>query len=259
MPSRSPLWPSPSYSVHTVATPTYLLVSSCVWSMAGIGRKWERERRVRPGFFFFLRKISPELTSAANPPLFTEEDLPWANIRAHLPPLYMWHAYHSMALPSGAMSAPGIQTGEPQAAEAERAHLTAAPPGRPQEGSFYAALSSSLPLHRPKVLAPLYTECFLWVLLTTPSSEGPTFGPSPPRSPSFSAPYSYGKFYLEELIRHQGRNDCPSIQWFCWFWFKWSHWRRDTFCLSHTILSEWLLVQRFESILTSGSSSHRKT
>ena len=27
-------------------------------------------------FFFFLRKISPELTSAANPPLFAEEDCP---------------------------------------------------------------------------------------------------------------------------------------------------------------------------------------
>ena len=26
--------------------------------------------------FFFLRKISPELTSAANPPLFPEEDWP---------------------------------------------------------------------------------------------------------------------------------------------------------------------------------------
>ena len=34
-----------------------------------------------------------------------------------------------MALPSGAMSAPGIQTGEPRAAEAERAHLTAVPLG----------------------------------------------------------------------------------------------------------------------------------
>ena len=29
-----------------------------------------------PHFFFFLRKISPELTSAANPPLFAEEDWP---------------------------------------------------------------------------------------------------------------------------------------------------------------------------------------
>ena len=27
-------------------------------------------------FLFFLRKISPELTSAANPPLFAEEDWP---------------------------------------------------------------------------------------------------------------------------------------------------------------------------------------
>ena len=26
--------------------------------------------------FFFLRKIGPELTSAANPPLFAEEDWP---------------------------------------------------------------------------------------------------------------------------------------------------------------------------------------
>ena len=26
--------------------------------------------------FFFLRKISPELTSATNPPLFAEEDWP---------------------------------------------------------------------------------------------------------------------------------------------------------------------------------------
>ena len=34
-------------------------------------------------------------------------------------------------LPSGAMSTPGIQTGKPRAAEAERVHLTAAPPGRP--------------------------------------------------------------------------------------------------------------------------------
>ena len=47
-------------------------------------------------FFFFVRKISPELTSA-NPPLFAEEDWPWANIRAHLPLLYVWDAYHSIA------------------------------------------------------------------------------------------------------------------------------------------------------------------
>ena len=34
------------------------------------------------------------------------------------------------------MSTPGIRTGEPRAAKAERAHLTAAPPGWPQEACF---------------------------------------------------------------------------------------------------------------------------
>ena len=38
-----------------------------------------------------------ELTSDANPPRFTEKDWPWANICTHLPPLYTWDAYHSMA------------------------------------------------------------------------------------------------------------------------------------------------------------------
>ena len=83
--------------------------------------------------FIFLRKISPELTSFANPPLFAEEDSARANIHAHLPLLYMWDAYHSMALPSSAMSAPGIQTSEPWAAKAERVRLTTAPLGQPQE------------------------------------------------------------------------------------------------------------------------------
>ena len=46
--------------------------------------------------FFFFRKISPEVTSA-NPPFFAEEDWLWTNFRAHLPLLYMWDAYHSMA------------------------------------------------------------------------------------------------------------------------------------------------------------------
>ena len=38
---------------------------------------------------YFLRKISPELTSTANPPLFAEEDWPWANIHPLLPLRYM--------------------------------------------------------------------------------------------------------------------------------------------------------------------------
>ena len=76
-------------------------------------------------FFYFLRKFSPELISAANPPLFVEEAWPWANIRAHLPLLYMWDACHTMAC----QAVPW--TGESQAAEAERVKLTAAPPGWP--------------------------------------------------------------------------------------------------------------------------------
>ena len=85
-------------------------------------------------FFIFLRKISPELTCAANPPLFAEEDWPLANIRAHLPLLYALNTYHSMAfakwchVPSRDLNwrTAGCQ-------EAECVHLTAVPPGRPLE------------------------------------------------------------------------------------------------------------------------------
>ena len=72
----------------------------------------------------FLRKISPELTSAANPPLLAEEDWPWANIHAHLPLLYMWDACHSMACQVVPCPHLGSKPGEAQAAEAVHAHLT---------------------------------------------------------------------------------------------------------------------------------------
>ena len=84
-------------------------------------------------FVCFLRKISPELTSAANPPLFAEEDWPWAKIRVHLPPLYMWDACHSMAcqavpcLYPGSEPAPGIWTGKARVAKVELVNLTTAP------------------------------------------------------------------------------------------------------------------------------------
>ena len=39
-------------------------------------------------------------------------------------------------MPSGAMSTPGIRTGEPRAAEAEHVHLTVAPPGWPHFPAF---------------------------------------------------------------------------------------------------------------------------
>ena len=59
-----------------------------------------------------MRKISPELT-AANPPLFTEEDWPWANIHAHLPLLCMWDAYHSMAYQAVPCPHPGSEPASP--------------------------------------------------------------------------------------------------------------------------------------------------
>ena len=40
-------------------------------------------------------------------------------------------------VPSGAMSKPGIRTGKPQAAKAERAHLIAAPLGQPLPNSYH--------------------------------------------------------------------------------------------------------------------------
>ena len=98
--------------------------------------------------FFFLRKISPELTSAANPLVCAEEDWPWANIRVHLPLLSMWDACHSMVCQAVRRFAPRIPTGEPWAARAERANLTAAPPDQPPQPQIF------------KNLIPLYCKLF---------------------------------------------------------------------------------------------------
>ena len=62
--------------------------------------------------FFFLRKVSPELT-AANPPLFAEEDWPWASIHAHPPLLYVWDACHSMACQAAPCPNPGSEPAIP--------------------------------------------------------------------------------------------------------------------------------------------------
>ena len=62
--------------------------------------------------FFFLRKISLELT-AANPPVFAEEDWPWANIHAHLPLLYTWDTCHSMACQAVPRPHPGSEPANP--------------------------------------------------------------------------------------------------------------------------------------------------
>ena len=84
--------------------------------------------------FVFLRKISPELTSAANPPLFAGEDWPWANIRAHLPLFYMWDTCHSMAfcrvVPCLHLGSELVNPGP------QKQNLAAAPPGWPQGRCF---------------------------------------------------------------------------------------------------------------------------
>ena len=87
-------------------------------------------------FCVCVRKISPELTSAANPLLFAEEDGSWANICAHLPLLYMWDACHNMTWQTVCKSAPGIWTSDPRATKAEHANLTAAPLGQPSHNIF---------------------------------------------------------------------------------------------------------------------------
>ena len=65
-------------------------------------------------FIYFLRKINPELTSTSNPPLLAEEDSPWVNIRAHLSPLYMWDACHSMACHAVPCPYPGSKRANPR-------------------------------------------------------------------------------------------------------------------------------------------------
>ena len=88
---------------------------------------------------FFLRKISPELTSAANP-LFAEKDWPWANICACLP-LFYEGSLPQHGLISGARSTLGIRTWEPQAADEEECEdLTMRPLGQPQFHSYHILL-----------------------------------------------------------------------------------------------------------------------
>ena len=80
--------------------------------------------------FFLLRKISPELTSAANPPL-SLQDWPWGNIHAHLPLLYMWDAYHGMAFANQChVRTQDMNRRTPSPREAEGVNLTTAPLGQ---------------------------------------------------------------------------------------------------------------------------------
>ena len=96
----------------------------------------QTDRKLNQRTFFFLRKINPELVSATNPPPFAGEDWPWVNICAHPSLLYMWNACHSMAW----QAMPCLHSDpnqRPWAAEVERVNLTAAPPGWPQQRSYF--------------------------------------------------------------------------------------------------------------------------
>ena len=126
----------PSWGDHLWG-PTY-------WGATRKSEKCHQEARFSgQSSFFFLRKISLELTSTSNPPLFAEEDWPWANIHAHLPLLYMWDTCHSMAWQTVYSFTPGIQTRKPQATEAVRTNLTASHwAGRCGQSFFHGILLS---------------------------------------------------------------------------------------------------------------------
>ena len=80
----------------------------------------KKKSKLKQDMILFLRKINPELTSATNPPLFAEEDWPWAHIPAHLPLLYLWDAATVWL---------GIQTSKPWFTEVVHETFTAMPPG----------------------------------------------------------------------------------------------------------------------------------
>ena len=82
-------------------------------------------------FILFFLRINTELT-AADPPLFAEEDWPWADIHPHLPLLYMWDPYHSMAWQAVPCSHPGSKLANPGPLRSRMCEITTVPPGRPQ-------------------------------------------------------------------------------------------------------------------------------
>ena len=88
-------------------------------------------------------EISPVLTSADPPVFFAEEDRPQANIRTHPPPLYMGHR-HSVACQAVRRYALGIQSCEPQAPAAERAHPTTCATGPAPRIDIFMILSLTI-------------------------------------------------------------------------------------------------------------------
>ena len=75
--------------------------------------------------------MSPELTSAGNPPLFLLRE---TGPELTSVPIFLYFVHGLLpqhGLTSGVMSTPGIRTSEPQAVEVECANLTTVPLGRP--------------------------------------------------------------------------------------------------------------------------------
>ena len=95
--------------------------------------------------YLFLRKISPELTTA-NPAVFAEEDWPWDNVHAHLPLLCMWDAYHSMTCQAVPCPHPGSELANPEPLRSRMRALNRCTPGWPHPCPFlYSPITS--PFH----------------------------------------------------------------------------------------------------------------
>ena len=100
-----PSFPNPEPGQESDGGPHTLII----WFSNSNLMQW----KIRTWTGSFFRKISPELTSATNLPLFAEEDWPCAHIHAHLPLLYMWYAYHSMACHAVPCPHPGSELVNP--------------------------------------------------------------------------------------------------------------------------------------------------
>ena len=81
-------------------------------------------------FFFFWGRLAL-ITSAANPPLFAEEDWPWDNIHAHFPLFYMWDAYYSMACQAAPCPHLGFEPANPGPPRSGMCELNRCTGGRP--------------------------------------------------------------------------------------------------------------------------------
>ena len=116
--------------------------------------------------FFFLRKISPELT-ATNPPLFADEDWPWAKIHAHPSLLYMWDAYHSMACQVVPCWHPGSEPANPGPLRSWTCKLNHCATGPASQAVFLLSSFHLYDLSQQFILWPVegYLVCFHFLVI----------------------------------------------------------------------------------------------